>query len=396
MLASLIKGKTLITNFSRAEDPLSTVKVCKNLGSKIDYINGTDLIIESDGSLKKYSNYLNCGNSGTTMRLMSGILASQNFYSILIGDESLSARPMKRIIEPLTQMGAIIYSTKNFAPLYINGQKLHGINYESKIASAQVKSCLLLAGLNAEGTTTVTEPALSRNHTEIMLKHLNADIKIDGLSVSIKPCQLEPKTIEIPGDISSAAFFIAAALMVPGSDIIIKNVGLNPTRTGILDVVTQMGGNIEILDKKVVCGEVVGDIRVQYSQLKGITIEGALIPKLIDELPIIAVMATQAESETVIRNAEDLRNKESDRIAAITHILKKLGANIIEHYDGFIINGKTQLNGDVEINTFGDHRLAMSAYVAGLICKKEICINDFNSIDISFPEFEYCFQSISL
>lgn len=394
MMASLINGKTLIKGVSAARDPLSTMEVCKNIGVKIEYLNRDDIVIHSSGEFQRYKTYLNCGNSGTTMRLMTGILASQKFNCILIGDESLSARPMKRIIEPLTQMGAVIYSTNNFPPFYINGHPLHGINYKSNLASAQVKSCILLAGLNAEGKTTFTEPTLSRNHTEIMLKYLNADISIDGLTVSVNPCSLEPKTIEVPGDISSAAFFIAAALIVPGSDIIIKNVGLNPTRTGIIDVVNQMGGDIQILDMREVCGEPVGDIRIRYSELKGINIEGEIIPRLIDELPIIAVMATQAKGQTVIKNAEDLRNKECDRIAAVSNILNSLGANVEETSDGFIINGKTPLKGDVTIDTFNDHRIAMSAFIAGLICKESISIKNFDCINISFPEFEQCFGKL--
>lgn len=394
MMASLINGKTLIKNVSAARDPLSTMEVCKNLGVKIEYLNREDIVIHSTGEFQRYKTYLNCGNSGTTIRLMSGILASQKFNCILIGDESLSARPMKRIIEPLTQMGAVIYSTNNFPPFYINGQPLHGINYQSNIASAQVKSCILLAGLNAEGSTTVSEPSLSRNHTEIMLKYLNADITVDGLKVSVNPGHLEPKTIEIPGDISSAAFFIAAALIVPNSDITIKNVGLNPTRTGIIDVVNQMGGDIQILDMREVCGEPVGDIRIRYSELKGINIEGEIIPRLIDELPVIAVLATQAEGQTIIKNAEDLRNKECDRIAAVANILNTIGANVEETQDGFIINGKTPLKGNAAIDTYNDHRIAMSAFIAGLVCKESISIKNFDCISISFPEFEHCFGKL--
>lgn len=397
MLASLINGKTIIKDFSKAADPMSTLSVCKRLGVKFEFVNNNDVVVNSDGILKKANSYLNCGNSGTTMRLMSGILAPQKFFSILIGDESLSSRPMKRIIEPLTHMGAKIFTCDNFAPIYISGQHLHGIDYTTPIASAQVKSCVLLAGLNAEGVTTVTEPSLSRNHTEIMMKYLNADIDINGLSVSIKPSRMEPKTIEIPGDISSAAFFIAAALIVPKSNLIMRNIGINPTRTGIFDAVKMMGGSIEILDKRIVCGEEVGDIRVKYCEnLKGITLEGDIIPRLIDELPIIAVMATQAEGETIIKDAGDLRNKETDRIAAVVGMLKKLGANITATDDGFIICGKTPLIGGVTIDSLGDHRLAMSASIAGLICKKDIYINDFSSVNISFPEFDPYLQKVVL
>ncbi len=388
MFASLIKGKTLIKGFSKAQDPLSTVNVCKTLGVEIESINESDIVVTSSGILKKHSQYLNCGNSGTTMRLMSGIVSSRNINCTLIGDESLSKRPMRRIIEPLTKMGAVIYTIDNCSPLYICGRNLHSINYHSQLASAQVKSCVLLAGLNAEGRTTFTEPSLSRNHTELLMSYLNADIKVDGLSVSVKRSQMEPKTIEIPGDMSSAAFFIAAALIVPHSDIILKNVGLNPTRTGLLEVVSKMGGNVEILDKRIVCGETVGDLRVKYSELKGTVIDGDLIPKLIDEIPIIAVMATQAEGTTIVRNAQDLRYKESDRISAVAGILKKLGADITETSDGFIINGKCNLSGGVDVDSLWDHRLAMSAYIAGFLCKNEILVRNFDCVDISFPEFE--------
>lgn len=396
MLALLAKGKILIKNFSKAQDPLSTQEVCKILGANVQQINNNDIEVISSGKLTKENNYLNCGNSGTTMRLMSGILASQKFNSILIGDESLSKRPMKRIIEPLTKMGAIIYSTKNLAPLYIEGHELHGIDYISSIASAQVKSCILFAGLNANGQTKFTEPTLSRNHTELMLSYLGADININGLTTTINPSILQPKVIEIPGDISSAAFFIAAALIVPKSEIILKNVGLNPTRTGILEIAKQMGADIEVLDKRSVCSEVVGDLKVKYSDLKSTTIQGEIIPKLIDELPIIAVMATQAQGTTIVKNAEELRCKESDRIKAIVDIITKLGGEITETQDGFIIQGKTQLKGDAAINTYSDHRLAMSAYIAGLICEKDISINNFECIDISFPEFEQFIQQLCM
>jgi 3-phosphoshikimate 1-carboxyvinyltransferase len=323
------------------------------------------------------------------MRLISGVLAGQNFDSILIGDESLSKRPMKRIIEPLTFMGARITSNDNKAPLEIRGTEIHAIEYISKIASAQVKSCILLAGLYVnEGITTVTEPYTSRNHTEILLKHMGADITVDGTKVSIKKSELSPIEIEIFGDISSAAYFITAALVIPNSKIILKAIGLNPTRTGILDVVKKMGGDIKILDQRNICGEIVGDIEVQYSELKGCEISGEIIPRLIDELPIIAVLATQAKGQTVIKDAQDLRNKESDRIRTIVNELKKLGADIEETPDGMIIKGATELSGDCEVETYHDHRLAMSLYIAGLICKKEITVNGFEWVNISFPTFE--------
>ena len=392
MFASLANGKSIIKNFSKGQDPLSSLKVCKSLGINAEF--NEDLIIYSTGKLSAPTNYLDCGNSGTTMRLMSGILATQNFSSVLIGDESLSKRPMKRVIEPLSLMGANIVSNDYKAPLKIQGKTLHAIDYTSKLASAQVKSCVLLAGLNTDGITTFTEPYVSRNHTEIMLKYMGANISTNNNKVSIEKSELEPRTIEICGDISSAAYFIVAGLIVPNSKIILKNVGLNKTRTGILEVAEKMGGNIEILDKKVTSGEEVGDIQISYSDLKSCTIEGDIIPRLIDELPVIAVLATQAKGTTIIKDAQDLRNKESDRIKAVVTELKKLGADIEETPDGFIINGKPSLQGDCEVETYHDHRLAMSLYVAGLICEKQICINGFEWVNISFPEFDKLFNNL--
>ena len=395
MFTSLANGKSIIKNFSKGQDPLSSLKVCKALGIDAEFSN-EELIVKSNGILSAPQTHLDCGNSGTTMRLMSGILAGQNFNSTLIGDESLSKRPMKRVIEPLALMGAKIESNEFKAPLKIYGQNLQPINYISKLASAQVKSCILLAGLNIDGQTSFTEPYVSRNHTEIMLKYMGANISINNTTVTIEKSELEPKTIEICGDISSAAYFIVAGLIVPSSKIILKNVGLNPTRTGILEVAKKMGGNIEILDKRNISGEDVGDIQISYSNLNACTIEGEIIPRLIDELPVIAILATQAKGTTIIKDAQDLRNKESDRIKAVVTELKKIGADIEETPDGFIINGKTNLKGDTEVETYHDHRLAMSLYVAGLICEKPIAINGFEWVDISFPEFDRLFNSLSL
>ena len=388
MFSSLAKGKTLVKNFSKGADCHSTLKVFSSLGIEHKFLDEQTLEIISNGILKTPQSDLDCGNSGTTMRLMSGILASRNFDSVLMGDESLSKRPMKRVIEPLSLMGAEISSNDNKAPLKIHGKNLQAIDYNSKLSSAQVKSCILLAGLNTEGITKYTEPFLSRNHTELMLEYLGADIKVQGTTTSITKSELEARDIEIAGDISSAAFFIVAGLITPNSDIIIKNVGLNPTRTGILEVVKKMGGDIEILDKRLLGKEEVGDLRIKTSNLKATVLEGDVIPKLIDEIPVIAVLATQAEGTTIIKDAQDLRNKESDRITATVRELKKIGADIEETPDGFIINGKKQLKGDAEIETYHDHRLAMSLYVAGLICEKPIKINEFQWVNISFPEFE--------
>ena len=392
IFSSLAKGTSVIKNFSKGQDPLSSLEICKKLGILAEFKD--NLYITSSGKLNTSKTDLYCGNSGTTMRLMAGILAGQNFNSILTGDESLSKRPMKRIITPLSLMGAKINSNNEKAPLKIVGQSLHGINYSSPIASAQVKSSILLAGLFADNKTTVTEPYLSRNHTELMLSYMDADISINGLSVTVAKSELTPKVIEIPGDISSAAYFIAAALIVPDSEIILKNVGLNPTRTGLLDVLKKMGADIEILDKQTISNELTGDLRIKYSDLTGCIIEGDIIPRLIDEIPVLAVVATQAQGQTVIKDAQDLRNKESDRIKTIVAELKKLGANIEEIPDGMIINGKINLLGGVEAETYHDHRLAMSLYVAGLVCKKEILIKDFDWVNISLPEFDELFSHL--
>lgn len=394
MFSSLAKGRSLIKNFSSGADPHSTLEVFSSLGIGHNFIDEKTLEIFSDGSLKAPNVELDCGNSGTTMRLMAGILAGQNFDSVMIGDESLSQRPMRRVIEPVLLMGGEISAVDGHAPLTIKGRRLHGIDYISKLASAQVKSCILLAGLFAEGMTSVTEPFVSRNHTELMLKYLGADINVNGKKVSVRRSELEAREIEICGDISSAAYFIVAGLIVPGSDIILKNVGLNPTRTGILDVARLMGGQIEILDQRECAGELVGDIRVKYSDLRACEICGEIIPRLIDELPVIAVLATQAAGQTIVKDAGDLRNKESDRIAAVVRELKKIGAQIEETPDGFIINGKTSIRGGVEVETYHDHRLAMSLYVAGLVCEKQILIKDFQWVDISFPEFLVLFTSL--
>ncbi len=396
MFSSIAKGECVIKNFSSGVDCHSTLNIFKQLGTNIEFIDEKTLTVKSDGNLRKSLSPLDAGNSGTTTRLISGILAGQNFDSVIIGDESLSKRPMKRIIEPLTLMGANIESVDGHAPLTIHGGKLRGINYSSKLASAQVKSCILLAGLKAEGSTTYTEPYVSRNHTELMLKYLEADIKTEDSSVTIYPSELTTKDISIVGDISSAAFFIVAGLIVQGSDFIIKNVGLNPTRTGIIDVAERMNGRINILDKRFESGEDVGDVRIQYSDnLKGCVIEGDDIPRLIDELPVIAVLASQAEGQTIVKNAEDLRNKESDRIKCLVSELTKIGIDIVETSDGFIINGKKNIKGGAELESYHDHRLAMSFYIAGLIAEKEIAINGFEWTKISFPEFEELVYNLS-
>ena len=389
MLGGLCRGKVQVKNFSQGEDCQNTLKIYKELGANVTFQGEKNFILDCK-ELKAPKETLYVGNSGTTIRLLSGILAGQKFESRLEGDISLSKRPMKRILEPLQMMGANISSLNNDfkAPLLIKPAELSGITYNSPIASAQVKSCLLFAGLFAQGETVVSEPFKSRDHSERMLKYLGANIEVDGLSVKISKSELEPKEIIISGDISSAAFFFVAGAIVPNAVVTVKNVGVNQTRTGIIDVLQKMGANIEILNPRTQCDEEVADIRVSYSEnMRGITIEGEIIPRLIDELPVIAILASQAEGTTIVKDAQDLKNKESDRIKSVCREFSKLGVNILEKEDGFIIEGKTNLKGDCEIETYHDHRLAMSAYVAGLICEKPVLINDFEWVNTSFPEF---------
>lgn len=387
MFSSLTGGIVNIANFSKGADCLSTLEIIKQLGCETAFKDEKNLVINAKNAFRQPSSPLDCGNSGTTIRLMSGILVGQSFETKLVGDESLSKRPMKRVIEPLELMGARILHNDYKAPLKIFPSPLKGIEYNSKLASAQVKSCVLLAGLFAEGQTKFTEPRVSRNHTELMLEYLGANIKTQGTTTTVSKGALQPKDINIAGDISSAAFFMAAASIVPNSDIIIKNTGLNPTRTGIIDVLEKMGGDIEILNKEQACSEEFGDIRVRYSKLQGCEISGEIIPRLIDELPTIAAAACFAKGTTVVKDAGDLRNKESDRIKCLVTELKKIGADIEETEDGFVIQGKDTLQGGCEVECYHDHRLAMSLYVAGMRCENPVKIKEFQWVNISFPEF---------
>lgn len=394
MFSSLTGGVSEVKNFSMGADCLSTLKIIKELGCDAEFLADKHLRIDSSNAFKKDRYNLDCGNSGTSMRLFCGIMASREIESTLFGDESLSKRPMKRVIIPLELMGAK-FKHQNFkAPLIIKGRELFPIDYTTPMASAQVKSCILLAGLNTSGETKVTEPYVSRDHTERMLKYLEADITTENNVTKIKKSQLVPKNLSICGDISSAAFFLVAGAIVPDSEIILKNVGLNPTRTGIIDVMQQMGADIEILDERLECNEEVGDIRIKTSDLKGVTIEGAIIPRLIDELPVIAVLASQANGITTVKDAGDLRNKESDRIKCLVSELRKIGIEIEETADGFIIEGKQTITGASIVECYHDHRLAMSLYVAGLISENPVVVNEFQWVDISFPEFLPMMESL--
>lgn len=393
MFGALSEGKTEITNFLQGADCLSTIGCFRRLGIDIENQENTVTIWGKglDG-LSAPSGTLDAGNSGTTTRLISGILAAQPFTTTLTGDSSIQKRPMKRIIEPLSMMGARIESLNGngCAPLQINGSPLHGIHYHSEVASAQVKSAILLAGLYAEGETAVTEPVLSRNHSELMLRTFGANIRSEGTTAVISPRpRLTGQKIRVPGDISSAAYFIAAGLLVPGSDILIRNVGINPTRAGILKAAKAMGGHVSLLNENRE-GEPTADLHVVYRPLHGTVIEGDMIPTLIDELPIIAVMAAAASGTTIIRNAAELKVKESNRIDVMVRNLSAMGCSITGTEDGMIIEGKGSselpLTGAV-IDSFADHRIAMSFAVASLIAEGETTIRGSECVSISYPDF---------
>ncbi len=397
MFGSLAKGLTEITNFLQGADCLSTISCFGKLGIEIE--NGPDRILVHGRGLHGLTapDYvLDAGNSGTTTRLISGILAPQSFTTTLTGDASIQKRPMKRIMEPLSMMGANIKSLKGngCAPLEIQGSPLKGIHYTSKVASAQVKSAILLAGLYASGETSVTEPVISRNHTEIMLSHFGAEIATEGTTASIRPEPLlEGRKITVPGDISSAAYFIAAGLIVPGSEILIKNVGINETRNGILRVAKQMGGNIRLLNENRDSGEPVADILVSHSSLRGIEIKGSIIPTLIDELPVIAIMAAYAKGTTVIADAAELKVKESNRIDVMVNNLSAMGADITGTEDGMIINGGRPLHGAL-IHSMDDHRIAMSFAVASLQAEGMTTIEGGECVNISYPAFYKDLESL--
>ena len=390
MFGSIAKGLTEIRGFLQGADCLSTIACFRRMGVGIDNL-GDRVLVHGNGmrGLKRPAGLLDCGNSGTTTRLLSGLLSAQPFCVTLTGDESIRKRPMKRIITPLSQMGASIKSVNNngCAPLFIEGQRLHGISYQSPVASAQVKSAVLLAGLYAEGETRVTEPYLSRNHSELMLAHFGADVRTEGTTAVLRPArELFGQKISVPGDISSAAFFIAAALMVPGSELLIRNVGINPTRDGILTVCRSMGADIEILNPSAGSGEPVADLLVRHSSLHGTEIGGAVIPTLIDELPVIAAMACLADGKTVIRDAAELKVKESNRIAVMTEGLSAMGARVEETADGMIIHGGSPLHGAV-IDSRKDHRIAMTFAVTALAASGQTEILDADCVSISYPGF---------
>ncbi len=392
MFGSLAVGDTVIHGFLNGDDCLSTVGCFKNMGIDIE-MDGEKVVVHGKGlnGLNPPAKTLDVGNSGTTLRLISGILSAQKFVSHVTGDSSIQKRPMDRVAKPLALMGADIKSgssDKILAPVTITGKPLKGIEYTLPVASAQVKSAILLAGLYAEGETVVIEPEATRDHTEIMLNFMGADIKKDGNKIICHPVkELYAKEITVPGDISSAAYFMVAAAASENACITIKNVGINPTRTGIITALEAMGADISISDEKLLNGEPVGNITVRSSNLKATVIEGDIIPKLIDEIPVLAVAAAMAEGTTVIKDAQELKVKESNRIKTTADELSKFGVDITETDDGLIIKGPTLMKGGAIINTHNDHRIAMSAAIASLFADSETVIDGSECVDISFPGF---------
>jgi len=395
MLAAIADGDTHITGFLTGEDTQNTAKAMQAMGILIEGLGTASLVVHGKGldGLSEPASVLDLGNSGTGMRLLAGLLAGQDFFSVLTGDQYLRKRPMARIVDPLQRMGAKIdgRSRGTLAPLAIRGggKTLASIEYASPVASAQVKSAILFAGLFADGETTVIEPSKSRDHTERMCRFFGVEVKEQGTNVTVQGRQrLRAKgPLVIPSDISSAAFFMVAASIVPGSDLLIKNVGVNPTRTGIIDVLTEMGADITLLGLHEQAGEPTADIRVRYRKLHGVEIKGNMIPRAIDEIPVLAVAASFAEGKTIIKDAAELRVKESDRIATMAAELRKMGATVTELPDGMEVIGSNALNGAL-CDSHGDHRIAMSVAVAGLAARGDTVVRDTGWIETSFPGFE--------
>jgi len=399
IFASIARGKSVVRGLQKGKDCLATLNALKMMGIEMKE-EEDGLVVYGQGlkGLKEPANILDCGNSGTTMRILAGLLAGQKFYSVLSGDRYLRKRPMQRVVEPLRRMGARVFGRKNgeFPPLTILGGQLKAMDYSSPIPSAQVKTCLLLAGLYAKGRTSVTEPYRSRDHTERMLKFLGAKIEVDDLRVSVEGNDsFSGANIWVPGDISAASFFVGGAAILKGSKLKILRVGLNPTRRGFIDLLLRMGADIEILNLKKVCEEEVGDIEVRGANLRGAVVRGEVIPRLIDEIPILAVVACFAKGETVIRGAQELRVKETDRIRALKIELTKMGAQIEEKEDGMIIKGVGKLEG-AQCQSHGDHRVAMALAVAGLCGRGKTQVLDSGCIATSFPGFEEQLEKIAI
>lgn len=390
MFGAIAQGTTTVEGFLQSDDCLSTIDCFSKLGVDIQ-VDGENVQINSQGmaNWKEPNELLYTGNSGTTTRLLLGLLAGSKISAVLMGDESIQKRPMRRVTDPMKQMGANFIGRENaaFTPIAVQGTKLNPITYDMPVASAQVKSAILLGALNAEGETVITEREVSRDHTEKMLKHFGVDISVEDKTIRLQGGQsLQSTHVVVPGDISSAAFFLVAGAIVPGSKLTLQNVGLNPTRTGIVDVLVDMGATLTIESDKNTSHEEMGTLHIETSTLKGIEIGGELIPRLIDEIPIIALLATQANGKTIIKNAEELKVKETNRIDAVVNELKKLGAEIIATDDGMIIEGPTTLQGG-ELKTYGDHRIGMMAAVASLITSSPVTIDNADCISVSYPNF---------
>ena len=386
MLGSLANGVTEISGFLKGADCLSTIDCFRKMGIDID-INGENVTVHGNGlrGLLKPDEMLYTGNSGTTTRLLCGILAGQNFDTSITGDASIQKRPMGRVVKPLSMMGAKIEN--EYCPLYITGTKLHGIDYKMPVASAQVKTAIILAGLYADGETVIHEIEKSRDHTELMLSAMGADLTVDNLDITVKPTNdLTAVNVDVPGDISSAAFFLVLGAIMPNSQITVTNVGINPTRTGIIDVLKDMGADITLENVHTSAGETVADITVRSSSLKGTTVGGDIIPRLIDELPIIAVAAVFADGQTVIKDAQELKVKETNRIRAVVDEFNKCGIDITETDDGMIINGGKSIHG-ADFKTYGDHRMAMSLTVLAQLADGESTLDDSDCACVSYPTF---------
>jgi 3-phosphoshikimate 1-carboxyvinyltransferase len=390
MFGSIAFGETRVTNFLPGDDCYSTISCFRKLGVTIEeeenelriFGKGFEGLIEPD-------EVLDVGNSGTTIRLLMGILAGRPFFSTLIGDDSIGKRPMTRVTAPLSNMGAKIDGRKNgaYTPISLRGKRLTPINYQLPVASAQVKSAILLAGLQADGVSTIHEPAQTRDHTERMIRKFGGEITKDNQLITVKGGQkLHGATVHVPGDISSAAFFLVAGAVVPNSEIVLKNVGLNPTRTGIIEVMKKMGAKLQIVQKDENGFEPFGDLIIKTSALKGTIVEGDLIPKLIDEIPIIALLATQADGKTIIKDAEELKVKETNRIDTVVQELKKLGASIEATNDGMVIHGQSQLKGGT-VSSHGDHRIGMMLAIAALLSDQEVILENPEAISVSYPNF---------
>ncbi|WP_040208359.1 3-phosphoshikimate 1-carboxyvinyltransferase [Neobacillus jeddahensis] len=390
MFGAIAHGETRVTNFLPGDDCLSTISCFRKLGVTIEE-NGHELRIIGKGfdGLVEPNEVLDVGNSGTTIRLLMGILAGRAFHTSLVGDESIGKRPMTRVTGPLTAMGVKLDGRKNgsYTPISIRGGQLQPIHYELPVASAQVKSAIILAGLQADGETTIIEPTETRDHTERMIRQFGGEINKDNKTITVTGRQkLTASTIFVPGDISSAAFFLVAGAILPESEIVLRNVGLNPTRTGIIEVMKRMGADLEVVQQNDESFEPVGDLIIKTSKLKGTIVEGDLIPRLIDEIPIIALLATQAEGKTVIKDAEELKVKETNRIDTVVQELRTLGASIEATADGMIINGKSNLLGG-KVSSHGDHRIGMMLAIAALLCTNEVQLEKSDAISVSYPNF---------